>query len=368
MKKLVSATMLAALLAAGVPSAFANESGDLTQWRQTLKQSTDISAEQKAQYEQLISRLQEQGDYKQALDVYKEMLERYYDKKDRTQMQKLGRLLQANKVDGITAVVDGKVVEADAAPFVHDGRTMVPVRAIGAALDADVTWKEDDRSVQIKRGEDVIILYADKKEALVNNQKVELETPPVIKDGRVFLPLRFVSEQLDTQVEWQEQGKVVIIDDLQKGDAETAGVSTPPASANPSTPAGPSTPANPAAPAVPSTPAATPAGHDKEVQHGFNMPGLGQGTIYVMTQNKDLLSLLGMTAAELQRELQAGRTLEEIAEDQDVDVDDVIDLLVEQEEERLEDRVDDGRLTEEEAEEIREDLQDDIEDLVERSL
>lgn len=85
-------------------------------------------------------------------------------------------------------------------PFIHGGRTLVPVRAISASLKADVKWDAETRSALITKGDTSITLYLDKKEALVNGETVELDTVPVLKNGRVFLPLRFVSEQLKANV------------------------------------------------------------------------------------------------------------------------------------------------------------------------
>lgn len=330
MKKWLSTTMMIALLAGGSPSVFANE-------------QAEFAAQQKAEYEQRISHLLEKGEFKLALQLQLELLERFYDKEDRTQIDRLGKLLVENDVSGITTLVDGKLLEADAVPFVQEGRTMVPVRAISNALDAEVTWNEAERSVLIQRGEDSITLYADKAEALVNGQQARLDSAPLIREDRLYLPLRFVSEQLDAQVQWQEEGKVVIIDDKNTAPQEpdTPDVAdTPPAASEP----------------------------ERSNSYGLSWPGLGQGTAYLFAQNRELLSMLGLTADELQAELRAGNTIADIADDQDVDVDDVIDLLLEQAEERVADQVEDGRLTEDEAEKIRRNLKSDIEDLVERGL
>lgn len=264
MKKVLSTSLVVALLASAVPAALANEKGngngngkaktevtttvetttttdeeqdleteattknktevqnfvelkkDLIELRQELKKSTEVSAEQKATYEALVAELEKNQDKKQALEVQMELLERYYDKTDRTSFKKLGVLLEENGTTEITAFVDGKQVKPDVAPFIKGGRALVPVRAISAALKADVKWDAATRTAVITRGEQSITLYLDKQEALVNGTTVKLEIAPVVKNGRVFLPLRFVSEQLNAQVEWQEEGKIVIIDDEQK--------------------------------------------------------------------------------------------------------------------------------------------------------
>ena len=49
-------------------------------------------------------------------------------------------------------VATGKITrtELDVAPFITNGRTLVPVRAISEALGATVGWNNDTRTVTIK--------------------------------------------------------------------------------------------------------------------------------------------------------------------------------------------------------------------------
>ncbi len=264
MKKLVSASLVLALLTSAVPAALAKEGGDgngkgnakvevsektakeekttdtvqdtaennpssaksvldnvktkkeLIELRQELKHSTEITSEQKAKYEALVSELEKQADIPQSLEVQLELVERYYNKTDRSSVVKLGKLLKASGSTEITTLLDGKVLVMEEKPFVQGGRALVPIRAISSALKAEVTWDPKTSSALITRGDDSITLYLNKKEATVNGKTVALEIAPVLKNGRLFLPLRFVSEQLKAEVNWQEEGKIVLIDDLLK--------------------------------------------------------------------------------------------------------------------------------------------------------
>lgn len=52
-------------------------------------------------------------------------------------------------IGSTTAYVDGRAVALDAAPFIHEGRTMVPVRFVGEALGMQVTWDGESRTVNV---------------------------------------------------------------------------------------------------------------------------------------------------------------------------------------------------------------------------
>ena len=52
----------------------------------------------------------------------------------------------------------------------------------------------------------------------VNGQEVVPDVPPVIIDGRVMVPARFIAEPLGATVEWDGENRIVIIksDDFEK--------------------------------------------------------------------------------------------------------------------------------------------------------
>lgn len=195
---------------------------ELIELRQQLKKATEVTEEMKNTYEELIKSLEDVSDLKQAIEVQKELLERTYKAGDRKLFHKLGELYKKSGEDEVKAFVNGVEPFFDEKPFIQGGRALVPVRAISASLKADVNWDSVTRTAVITKGENEITLYVDKKEALVNGKTIALDIVPVIKNGRVFLPLRFVSEQLKAKVDWQQEGKIVIIEDPQAAEPTDA--------------------------------------------------------------------------------------------------------------------------------------------------
>ncbi|RNB83513.1 copper amine oxidase N-terminal domain-containing protein [Brevibacillus panacihumi] len=186
---------------------------ELIDLRIQLKKNPVVTDELKAKYEELTSRLEQLSELQQALEVQKELLDRFYKPGDKKSFEKLGELYQKTGASGLKAFVNGKEVVMDVAPFREKGRALVPVRAVSASLNAEVEWKAETRVVEVVRGDKKIVLYLDSGEAEVNGQKVTLETKPVLKNGRVFLPLRFIGEALNTKVDYEEKGEIIIIED-----------------------------------------------------------------------------------------------------------------------------------------------------------
>lgn len=106
----------------------------------------------------------------------------------------LGAVYKKLGIKGVHVYVKGKKPEFDAQPFIRDGRTLVPVRAIVAALGAEVKWDEATRTVTVTRADKTVQLQIDSHTATVNGQPVELDVPASITNSRTFVPLRFLSE------------------------------------------------------------------------------------------------------------------------------------------------------------------------------
>ncbi|MGC8943760.1 MAG: copper amine oxidase N-terminal domain-containing protein, partial [Caldisericia bacterium] len=106
----------------------------------------------------------------------------------------------------------------EAAPFIKDGRTMVPLRFIAEAFGAQVEWIPETKginiSLELKSAVHTIGLQVGNPTAIVDGQVVTLDVAPVIVNGRTFVPLRFVAEAFGASVDWNSLYQVVTINFL----------------------------------------------------------------------------------------------------------------------------------------------------------
>ena len=84
---------------------------------------------------------------------------------------------------------------------------------------AKVDWNNTPPTVVISRGNNAITLQPGLKKALKNNKEFNLETAPQMVNGRILVPVRFVSEALGAQVNWQPYTRSVAINDPHSGTA-----------------------------------------------------------------------------------------------------------------------------------------------------
>ena len=117
--------------------------------------------------------------------------------------------------DPIKVFVNGKaVVFPDEQPYIDDnGRTVVPVRFVTEALGCKVEWRAATQTVTIDRGKIHVELTIGKKEITVLGVRKTMDTSAVLKAGRTFVPIRFVSEAFGCKVGWETKTRTVTIDD-----------------------------------------------------------------------------------------------------------------------------------------------------------
>ncbi|MCK5847579.1 MAG: copper amine oxidase N-terminal domain-containing protein [Caldisericia bacterium] len=120
------------------------------------------------------------------------------------------------KIGSNISVKNDKSTKIDASAFILNGRTMVPFRYIGEALQADISFSTDPMSklvsqVVFRKGNTKIILSIGKNKAYVNEKAIVLDSPPIIVNGRTMVPVRFVAEQFGCEVNWDSETETVVI-------------------------------------------------------------------------------------------------------------------------------------------------------------
>ncbi|MBU5668626.1 copper amine oxidase N-terminal domain-containing protein [Peptoniphilus sp. MSJ-1] len=128
-------------------------------------------------------------------------------------------------------VVNGKLIEQKPNPIIENNRTLVPIRFVAESLNYNVDFIETSRTVVIESKDSKIELRVNSNEAKVNSngqsKAVNLEVPVKIYDDRTFVPIRFVAENLGTEVNWDNENRVVVIGDYSLYNPKNFKVNTP---------------------------------------------------------------------------------------------------------------------------------------------
>jgi hypothetical protein len=93
----------------------------------------------------------------------------------------------------------------------YNGTTLVPLRGIFEALGASVNWESDKQIVAANKGQSNIQLTIGSKTAYRNGEPVNLQYPGALVNGITMVPLRFVSESLGANVNWDSSTQKISI-------------------------------------------------------------------------------------------------------------------------------------------------------------
>ncbi len=124
----------------------------------------------------------------------------------------------------IKVLMDDKALSFDVPPQIIEGRTLVPFRAVFEAYGGVVEWDGEQQTVIATVGNKTIVLRIDTLNAKVNDKEVPLDVPAMLINSRTMVPLRFISENLGSEVKWEgNENTVIITTNKNKTEGQNAG-------------------------------------------------------------------------------------------------------------------------------------------------
>lgn len=118
---------------------------------------------------------------------------------------------EATNTKAITVKLNNSVLKFDVNPIILNGRTMVPMRGIFEHLGAQVYWYPETREVVGYKDNNYIKLQINSESYYKNGNSDTLDSPPIILKGRTMVPIRFIAESLDMNVDWDSKSRTVMI-------------------------------------------------------------------------------------------------------------------------------------------------------------
>ena len=97
-------------------------------------------------------------------------------------------------------------------PYMTSGRTMVPVRYAGEALNAQVTWNPAVKEVIVRKDSTTVRLPLNSQYAIYSDgSKVDMGAKTVQKNGRTYVPVGALGRMLNANVSWDSKTKTATI-------------------------------------------------------------------------------------------------------------------------------------------------------------
>ncbi|MGB9792141.1 MAG: copper amine oxidase N-terminal domain-containing protein [Thermacetogeniaceae bacterium] len=118
------------------------------------------------------------------------------------------------KIGDPTITINGVAKTMEAAPYIKDGRTFIPVRyaanAVGVS-DDNILWDGASKKVTILKGDRVVQMTIGSNVMTINGAAITMDVAPEIVAGRTMLPVRFVAQALGANITWDEATQTVTI-------------------------------------------------------------------------------------------------------------------------------------------------------------
>ncbi len=111
----------------------------------------------------------------------------------------------------ISIYINDAELSSAQAPVMKGGRVLVPLRSIFEGLDAKVQYTNRTKTIVATRDDQEVTLKLGSKTAYINGEAISLDVPANTIKGNTMVPIRFVSEAFGEKVFWNSRNQRVDI-------------------------------------------------------------------------------------------------------------------------------------------------------------
>ncbi len=109
---------------------------------------------------------------------------------------------------------DGNILGFDVPPIIEDSSTLVPMRFLFEQMGADVEWDSETQTATATIENKAVTFSIDNVNARINNKPAKMDVPARLVNGKTMVPLRFLSENMGYDVDWDTDSRTAIIKDI----------------------------------------------------------------------------------------------------------------------------------------------------------
>src|SRR5690625_2927452 len=100
----------------------------------------------------------------------------------------------ANNEKTIDVILNEERLEFSIDPYLTEGTTLVQFRPLFEAMDIQVTWNQQEKSITGMKEDFLLEMKVDSDIAIVNGEDIELLKAPEVIQANTMVPIRFISE------------------------------------------------------------------------------------------------------------------------------------------------------------------------------
>ena len=99
-------------------------------------------------------------------------------------------------------------------PVIENGSMLVPMRFLFEQMGADVEWNQETQTATATLDNKAVTFSIDNVNARINNKSAKMDVPARLVNGKTMVPLRFLSENMGYDVDWDADSRTAIIKDI----------------------------------------------------------------------------------------------------------------------------------------------------------
>lgn len=119
-------------------------------------------------------------------------------------------------VGNFTVILDNQIINFDVLPRVQNGIPLTPFRHLFEHAGGKVDWMGSSKTVHADGPGKSIFFTIGSKEATINDMMVKMETAPFLEKGRSIVPLSFIRNTLNVDVQYDPNTGHVLITSIKK--------------------------------------------------------------------------------------------------------------------------------------------------------
>ncbi len=135
-----------------------------------------------------------------------------------TSDQVLALLNEAENVDQmpIDILINDRFLKTDVDSMIVGGRTYVPLRAICEAFSImNISWNEEAYRGEVMVDGHQVLFPVNDYRMVVDFQDIPMDSPSLLVNGRIMIPIRYLSEWLGFEVNWDSVFYTVYINKME---------------------------------------------------------------------------------------------------------------------------------------------------------
>ena len=106
---------------------------------------------------------------------------------------------------------NGEEIKFDVQPVLESDRTLIPLRGLFEKMGAMVEWNNNDQTVTVTKNDTTLSFQINHYDARINDDVKYMDVPARLIDNRTMIPLRFLSEELKYEVNWDVTTGIITI-------------------------------------------------------------------------------------------------------------------------------------------------------------